>query len=149
MTATSIPDAVTRLLATALAERHEWHPSQWPAHMTLAELREREAVLRARGPKLPDEPLDATTMVFLRLAVPLWVERYRDLPASICNARAHAIAPTLASHQGVAAIIDPDARGTVKKGSMGGAFNLLAEGLALMSLCPGGVDFGGEHWEAK
>jgi hypothetical protein len=39
--------------------------------------------------------------------------------------------------------------GGKKKGEPAALFNQLADALAVMAFCPGGVKFGDEHWEAK
>ena len=148
MTSTTIADAIDRLLAKAMAERREWHPAYWPAHMTPEEQRRREAILRERAPKEDPVPLDPVTMKFLGLAVPLWIDRHRGTSPPLREARAREVGHAIAHHQGVAAMVDPEARGTGKKGGLGQAFNLVAEGLALLAFCPGGVDFCGAHWEA-
>jgi len=36
-----------------------------------------------------------------------------------------------------------------KKGETAEVFNRLADALAVLSFCPGGVKFRGEHWEGK
>jgi hypothetical protein len=39
--------------------------------------------------------------------------------------------------------------GSKKKGEAAEIFNRVAEAIAIMSFCPGGVTLFGEHWEAK
>ncbi len=96
--------------------------------------------------------LDTITSACLAVAVPMWIERMRHwLPREI-EQRAHALVEITASDQGVAAMVDDEARTTAKKrnpGSLGKAFNAIAEGLACLAHCPGGVVFAGSHWEVR
>lgn len=36
-----------------------------------------------------------------------------------------------------------------KKGEAADAFNAVAEAIAILSFCPGGIDIFGQHWEGK
>ena len=55
----------------------------------------------------------------------------------------------ISHHQGIAAICDTEARGTARKGDLALCFNAMAQGLALLAFCPGGIVFAGHHWEAQ
>ena len=92
---------------------------------------------------------DPMLALFLGFAVPMWIDRLKDWPIEDIEARAHSLTDTITSSQGTAAMVDPDARGTVGKGALASSFNALAEGLACLAHCPGGAVFGGHHWEAQ
>lgn len=86
--------------------------------------------------------------VSLAAAVPLWIMEYRSLgeidwELMLEDAR-----------EVVEIISGPGSESLVmgcrtKKGKAATAFNALAKGLAIMSFCPGGVTFLGNHWETK
>lgn len=80
-------------------------------------------------------------------AVPLWIQRHAATPPDARVARAHALGELIAYSQASAAIADPDARGTERKGSIGELFNAVAEGLAIGAYCPGGALFAGHLWQ--
>jgi hypothetical protein len=92
---------------------------------------------------------DATTMMCLGLAVPMWIDRMRYWRPAHREQVAHELGERVAYDQSIAAVVDPDARGTVKKGEIGSAFNAIAQGLACLAFCPGGVVFAGYHWEVE
>lgn len=96
--------------------------------------------------------LDMITTAALGVAVPMWIDRMRHWFPREREHRAHALVETLAFTQGSAAMVDRDAMLSSKKhnpGEMAAAFNVLAEGLACLAYCPGGIVFAGNHWEAK
>ena len=79
----------------------------------------------------------------LGAAVPLWVFKLRQQPWKVLSKRAHECAHIVAEKGDILQY-----RGK-KPGETAAAFNALAEGLAILSFCPGGVTFLGEHWENK
>ncbi len=79
----------------------------------------------------------------LQAAIPMWIERLRVQPWETVQARAHE-ASTIVASQGD--IIQFKSK---EKGATARAFNALAEGLAALSFCPGGVKFLGDHWIAE
>jgi alpha-L-fucosidase len=96
--------------------------------------------------------MDPITSACLGVAVPMWIDKMRYwLPREI-EQRAHALVEITAFDQSVAAMVDDAARASTKRhhpGQLGKAFNAIAEGLACLAHCPGGVVFAGQHWEAK
>jgi hypothetical protein len=92
--------------------------------------------------------LDLVTTACLGVAVPMWIDRMRHWLPREREQRAQALVEIVAHHQAIAALCDAEARGTARRGDIGVAFNAVAEGLALLAYCPGGIVFGGHHWEA-
>jgi hypothetical protein len=84
---------------------------------------------------------DALLRITLSAAVPLWIERLRTTPLAELMKRAPELADVIASKGDVLQY-------KRKKGESAHAFNALAEALAIMSFCPGGVTFAGDHWES-
>lgn len=78
----------------------------------------------------------------LQLAVPLWIEELRH------QSWEHILARAKVCSQVVAEKGDVILFKSKKKGESAEAFNRLAEGIACLSFCPGGVKIWGEHWEA-
>jgi len=93
--------------------------------------------------------VDPVTRQLLLLAVPLWIDRFRFWSGAARERLAQRLVETIAYSQGIAAICEPDARGTEERGAMREGFNAIAQGLALLAFCPGGVVFAGEHWQAE
>lgn len=93
--------------------------------------------------------LDAVTSTFLGLSVPMWIDQMRHWRPERRLIKARELANVIAFEQGAAALCDPEARGTSKRGELGKVFNALAQGLALLAFCPGGVVFAGHHFEVK
>ena len=79
----------------------------------------------------------------LQLAVPLWVEKIKSEQWSFEKRRERA---EICAYE-VAAKGDVLQFGG-RKGEAGQAFNMLAEGLALLAMNPGGITFMGIHWES-
>jgi hypothetical protein len=92
--------------------------------------------------------VDFVTGAFLGLSVPMWIEEMRAWSPDRREHKAHELSEVIAYGAGAAALADPDRRGTTKRGALGGAFNAVAQGLACLAFCPGGVVFAGHHWEA-
>ena len=78
----------------------------------------------------------------LQLAVPLWIDQLRKRDWEYVQERAKICSDYVAEHGDVILF-----RGK-KKGESATAFNHLAEGIACLSFCPGGVKIFGGHWEA-
>lgn len=92
-----------------------------------------------------EETLDNTKHLLgmaLSAAVPIWIERLRLEPWSYVQERANACADIVAGKGDIIMFRSK------KKGETAGAFNALAEGIACLAFCPGGVKMFGEHWEA-
>ncbi len=114
---------------------------------------------RAVAPPLSDSTLlrmridesraacDPMLALFLGTAVPLWIDQMKNWAPSVIQQTAHDLVDIVTSSQGIAAMVDPDARGTERKGELAKAFNAVAQGLACLAFCPGGIVFGGHHWE--
>ena len=71
----------------------------------------------------------------------MWVMKVRDLPWEVRQNRAKECAQIIAEKGDVLQF------GGGKRGEAGKAFNALAEGLASAAFSPGGVKFGGLHFE--
>lgn len=80
----------------------------------------------------------------LRLAVPLHAARLAQVPWEERKARAEALARILSGPES-AALADRDVK--ARPGQRASLFNALAEALAIGSLQPCGVTWGGVHWE--
>jgi len=95
--------------------------------------------------------VDELLRVSLSVAVPLWIERLRPLGPEHRQRRAQELATIVASEGDRLMYKTPAKRhkdGTRTRGTAD-VFNSLAEGLACLAYCPGGVTFLGEHFEAK
>ena len=81
-------------------------------------------------------------MLSLELAVPQWVERHRRTAPAERAARARRLG------QAIAANADRLLLRGKRPGETADVFNALAEGLALLSFQPGGVEFRGRRWHS-
>jgi len=89
------------------------------------------------------------TRVFLSTAVPLWIDRVRYWRPAYREQKAHELGEEIAASQALVADDNPEGRvGKAERGEVAAGFNLLAQGLALLAYCPGGVVFAGHHFEA-
>jgi hypothetical protein len=79
--------------------------------------------------------------IALEAAVPLWIERMREVPWEELQKISGDAAQYIAEHG--------DALMYKTKGRTAEAFNRLAQALAILSLVPGGVKFLGLHFETK
>jgi len=79
----------------------------------------------------------------LKTAVPLWIEELKGVPFDDIIERARRCSDI------VAAKGDNILFRSKKKGETAEAFNRLAEGIACLAFCPGGVTFLGLHFEAE
>lgn len=79
----------------------------------------------------------------LSAAVPLWIENLKLVPWSAIQDRLPAIGQQVAEHG------DHILYRSKKKGKTAAAFNALAEGVAALSFCPGGITLFGLHFEAQ
>jgi hypothetical protein len=84
-------------------------------------------------------------MAMLRLAVPLHAARLAQLPFEQRAASAVELARLLSGPDSSSLADGPPG----KKGARASMFNALAEALAIGSLQPCGVTWGGEHWEYR
>jgi len=107
-----------------------------------------EQLLRMRIEESAKE-FDPISRAFLGLAVPMWIDQMRFWSAERRVRKGHELVEVIAYDQGVAALCDPEARGTARQGGLANAFNALAQGLACLAFCPGGIVFAGHHWEVK
>ena len=85
----------------------------------------------------------ALMLMTLEVAIPIWVNSLKHLPWSYLAEQAGKCAGIVAEKGDILQY-----RSSVK-GETAKAFNALAEGLAILSFCPGGVKFMGRHWENK
>jgi hypothetical protein len=108
---------------------------------------------------------DPLLHISLMCAVPLWIEVVRGWSPDMRMVKAHAASHTIAYGAGAADVATGGRERRGKKGKgkkkakMGtstkpreGAaevFNSIACGLAILAYCPGGVTWGGSHWEVK
>lgn len=87
--------------------------------------------------------------LFLCTSVPMWIHETRFWRAEYREQKAHELGEELAASQALVADDNPEGRaGKGEQGDVAAGFNLLAQGLALLAYCPGGVVFAGQHWEA-
>lgn len=122
----------------------------------------RDRARRAAAPQLTDAELltrrifesrgdtDEITRMSLGLAVPMWIDRMLYWRPSYREQVAQELVEITAGDQGMAALCDRDAALSSKRhnpGEMADAFNAVAQGLACLAFCPGGVVFAGYHWE--
>lgn len=77
----------------------------------------------------------------LQAAVPLWAELLKRQPWAQVQGRAKECGQMIAEHG------DHILYRSKKKGETASAFNALAEGIAALSFCPGGVTTFGLHFE--
>jgi hypothetical protein len=110
---------------------------------------------------------DPLLHISLMCAVPLWIEVVRGWSPDMRQVKAHAASHTIAYGAGAADVATGGRerrgkgngrkkgkkakKGTPTKPRQGAAevFNSIACGLAILAYCPGGVTWGGSHWEAK
>lgn len=78
----------------------------------------------------------------LSAAVPLWISVLADLEMDFILERAKKCGAIVAEKGDIILYKSKH------KGASAAAFNALAEGLACLAFCPGGVRFLGLHWEA-
>jgi hypothetical protein len=107
---------------------------------------------------------DPLMAICLSFAVPLWIDMVRTWSPDMRQVRAHEAGQVIAYGAGAAAVATAGKernktsskkrkgkKGTALKPREGPAevFNSIACGLAILAYCPGGVTWGGSHWEAK
>jgi hypothetical protein len=90
-----------------------------------------------------ENPADSVLATTLSLAVPLWIAEVRTWSPEKRQARAQICGQTVASKGDVIQFRSK------KKGETAEAFNRLAEGIALLAFCPGGVKAFGMHFQAS
>lgn len=81
--------------------------------------------------------------ISLQCAVPLWQMQLQQRPWNLIASRAPELCDVIA-HKGDVILFK-----SKKKGETAGAFNALAEAIALLSFFPGGVNIFGQRWEAE
>jgi len=81
--------------------------------------------------------------LMLGIAVPLWIEKMKGMSDEDALSRAAECSRRI-QDAGECVLF----RGK-KKGKSADAFNAVAEALAVMARCPGGVRFGPNHWDAS
>lgn len=86
--------------------------------------------------------VDSLLSGILQLAVPLWIDQLRKYDWNYVLGRVKECSQFIAEHG------DNILCRSKKKGESAKAFNYLAEGIACLAFCPGGVKMFGEHWEA-
>jgi hypothetical protein len=92
--------------------------------------------------------VDPLLEVALSFAVPLWIDQVREWSPEERQAKAGAASHLIAYGNGAAFVATAgQERGKGKPGEVAQVFNSVACGLALLSFCPGGVTWGGQHWE--
>jgi hypothetical protein len=120
---------------------------------------QRDRARREAAPPLSDAELlrmrieesqgdtDPFTKALLGTAVPMWIDRMRHWRWEYRKQVADELVDIIAYDQGIAAMCDAEARGTARKGDLTRCFNAVAQGLAILAFCPGGIVFAGYHWE--
>lgn len=138
------PEAITAHVRARFVRMRAEREAKW-ARTTDAQLLR----MRIEGSA---KDMDPITSACLAVAVPMWIDKMRHwLPREI-EQRAHALVAVTAFDPSIAALVDDTARTSTKKhqpGKLGKAFDAIAEGLACLAHCPGGVVFAGYHWEVK
>lgn len=132
-------DPVADRIAARFARQRAEREAKWAATSD-------EEILRMRIEESRKD-LDDVTTAFLGLTVPMWIEMMRPWHADRRVHKGRELVEVIAYEQAVAAMCDPEARGTAKRGEKGRAFNAVAQGLACLAFCPGGIVFAGHHWE--
>ena len=87
------------------------------------------------------EKFNSELISMLQVAVPLHQSEIKDLPFKEWQKKAKEASQFLAEHG--------DALMYKQKGKTSKAFNKLAEGIAILSMMPGGVNLFEIHWENK
>lgn len=128
-------------IATRRARERAERDAKWAA--TTDEQLLRMRIDESRG------DLDPVTSTFLGLAVTMWIDEMRAWHPERRVHKGRELVEVIAYEQGVAALADPEARGTAKQGEKSRAFNAIAQGLGCLAFCPGGVVFAGHHWEVR
>ncbi len=82
--------------------------------------------------------------LMLQVAVPVWIERLRELPFETVLERARTCGELVAGPAGADILYRSKAAGGTAT-----AFNALAEGVACLAFSPGGVRIFGLHFEAS
>lgn len=102
------------------------------------------------------DTVDPLLSVCLSFAVPLWIERVKTWSPEERQAKAHAAGHMVAYGAGAAAVATSGkekgkGKKRKKRPNQGAAevFNAMACGLAILSYCPGGSTFAGQHWESR
>jgi hypothetical protein len=81
----------------------------------------------------------------LQVAVPMWIEKLKARSLAEIQERSHSVlADVIASRGDVLQFASKKTRRQTAE-----AFNALAEGLAGLGFCPGGVRFAGDHYIAE
>ena len=88
------------------------------------------------------EPNHELLKISLSAAVPLWILKLKRMPWAQVIEQRERSAQMIAEHG------DNILYRAKKKGETAAAFNALAEALAMLAFCPGGVTFAGLHFEA-
>ena len=105
----------------------------------------------ARGEHLNAKPSDAEHMVplaeTLRLAVPLHIAEIRsqNLTSNQFHARLSKAATDIGQYGDL--LMYGGGKSAKSRGHLRDAFNSLAYGIAVASMQPGGIHYGGIHWE--
>ncbi|HEU4582678.1 MAG TPA: hypothetical protein VFS67_30685 [Polyangiaceae bacterium] len=90
------------------------------------------------------------TRICLCLAVPMWIDKMRWWRAARREQLAHELGEEIAASHVLVADDNPEGRvPSSERGTVALGFNRIAQGLALLAFCPGGVVFAGEHWQAQ
>jgi hypothetical protein len=101
--------------------------------------------------EIPGDPTRGLLLLTLELAVPMWIELVRELPAEAKVERCRQLVDVIASRGDVLMFRTPARPRSPHEGDRtgtAGVFNALAETLGILAHAPGGVTFSGRHWEA-
>lgn len=137
------PDEEMRLAARIAARRARERAAREAKWAAMTD----EDILRLRIEESRGD-LDPITTAFLGATVPMWIHEMRRWSPERREHKARELGQVIAYGPGAAALADPDRRGSTRSGALGSAFNALAQGLACLAFCPGGIVFAGHHWEA-
>jgi len=98
-------------------------------------------ITRERGSIISEQEESVSLSVTLATAVPLWIERWKRRPVKEREARLPVCSQYITENAD--RILFKSMSGQTHE--MGVA--MIAEGLALLSFQPGGIDFAGMHWQ--
>ena len=105
--------------------------------------RRRVSAYRCSISRVRDFPENPLLMDLLQMAVPLWVDKFRDQPFEELVSQGQMNVAWLCEKGDSLFLLGKDEGDTAR------SFNAVAENLAILSFCPGGIDAFGLHFESR